>query len=82
MALMQITPEDFNRAGDLLVERGFAMRFMLSRDQSGMDLTQSGVLLRNSLHHLFNIPKRTPNSVTPDEIVAAVGILLFVNPTH
>lgn len=80
ISVMDIDPDLFNRAGDLLVERGFATRFLPASSRSEVNQTPSGVALLHGLHHRFGIPGRDPHTVPPAEITAVVGIPLFLKP--
>lgn len=74
--------DGFNKGGALLIERGFATKTTMTDEYSTANLTPKGEELFSLIHDLFDVPPRKPESVVPQDVLDAIGFLLFVKPTQ
>lgn len=76
---MDSSDELLQRLGDLLVERGFATSHGIdfSRGIGEFQWTDSGILLRNLLRHLFNAPDQPLDSFEAGDLAGLVALILF-----
>lgn len=73
---MSDTTETLKRMGDLLVERGFATRHLLTDRRGAITWNAAGLGLKRDLRRLFGVPAHSPGELPPDDLIALLTLLL------
>ena len=65
-----------------LIEHGFAKSYIVDdvKGRAVLDWTRRGIILRNNLQKIFDVPKVHPRDVDGEEAMMLVGIFLFDEP--
>jgi hypothetical protein len=80
---MENAQDRMKRVAGLFIERGFATSHTVNYT-SGMgcfEWTRSGKSLQKHLRHLFDVPNVASNDVDGHDVIAAVALIIFGEPS-